>query len=264
MATVTYIPGTKGSGTGEDIWVGKSWLDFENARATAFCLGSGWPVPVHYDYSNRRRGGRASPHRAHTVSGLLTGTTGYATPDESRFLTLPITDSDLIAEGTPGEITLAALVRRNATGFTGEIFSTYNSTAGSWVRVYLNATGTLVARADVVGEGDSQVTLGPGASIGDWEIIQATFVGLDVSLYRKGAADSATLTTSGTPSTSVLEGGGRNVEVGTTWQVDPSAGATGGYDIASGAAYWKGLTGEHFEANYASMATFAAPRAITL
>lgn len=194
----------------------------------AGAFGSGWEMPLGYDYSMRGRPGQ--------VVGSPVRESAFAVMNLANYVETPITDSGLIASGTLGQFTLVAVTSGVPSSGTAGIISTIGTSVQSGFRLGKSAgAGTLSLLADKGSETQSTVTLGAGSSGAGEEFVAVVVNDLNVTLYRRGASDTAMLAGSGSLTISGIEGRGVGWRVGSVYSgsaPDIRIGMAGLYDRA--------------------------------
>ncbi|MGI3168386.1 LamG-like jellyroll fold domain-containing protein [Pseudooceanicola sp. C21-150M6] len=234
MAIQTIIPGADFSESGIGYY-GESWPPI-GALKWAGMFGHAYPEDPSYDYS--LRGKRATMH------GLVTPLTGsYAEPDQVAWWTLPYTDEELLESGVPGSLTIAAVVKWLNNGEDGVPASSYNTSTTPGLKMEVDkAAGTMQMHTYAGGVSADTVSRAPGLSAGGWEFMASVWSPSGMALYRKGAADSAMLVSTGSYVNGSAPGtqNPRAFRVGRDWNGNVAGGcAVAGlavYDIAANSA----------------------------
>jgi hypothetical protein len=186
------------------LWTGAHLPALGGAMEWAGAFGSGWehPLPEVYDYSLQNRPG--------AVVGSPTKEPAFAVLGGANFLTAPILDTDLLANGVSDQFTLVCVATGLPDASIADLVSTRGTSLQSGFALRLDvAPGTLRFFADKGAEPHVSVSLTNGASGDGPQFYAATVNGLDVSLFRRGAQDESMRTGSGVLSTlSGIEGRG--------------------------------------------------------
>ncbi|MDH4539780.1 LamG-like jellyroll fold domain-containing protein [Sulfitobacter faviae] len=228
-------------------WGGVSWPE-ANALQWAGFFGSDWPNNDDtFDQSLR--------YQRATRIGTPARDANSIAPSAASYIQLPYTDTQALAAGVPGEVTLCGLIRGNDANAV--LLSTYANTAQSHLRLYLTASGSLVAAADKGAETQQSVSLARSPASGAWEYIGATFTAAGITVYRRNASDADMLTATAALTISSLEGGGVAFRAGANANTQ---GVDGTAQLASVAVYNKGLSASEHAANYAALKEFSAAR----
>lgn len=218
----------------------------------AGAFGSGWEMPLGYDYSMRGRPGQ--------VVGSPARESAFAVMNLANYVETPISDSGLIAAGTAGQFTLVAVVRGVPATGTASIISTIGTSAQSGFRFGKAAgAGTLSILADKGSETQSTVTLSAGASGTDAEFVAVTVSGLSVAMYRRGAAYTAMRAGSGSLTLSGIEGRDVGWRVGSVY-----SGAAPDLPIAMAGLYDRALTASEISEAYEAAKKRMAGRGVAI
>lgn len=253
MAKIDIISGVDFSANNVG-WVGTHFPSLGGALVWAGALGSGWerPSPEVYDYSLQNRPGM--------IVGAPALEGPWALVDHGNYASTPITDTQLMAEGTANQFTLVAVTRGSPATGNAEIFGTDGTSVQSGFRFRIGAIGTLSVLADNGAETQSSVTLSAAESLAGGEFIATAINGLSCTLYRKGALDAQMVTGEGTFST-LSAIAGRNVG----WRIGAAySGTSGTVRVGMVGMYSRALTASEIGQVYAVARARMAQRGVAI
>ena len=202
---------------------------FGGSLAWAGAFGNGWEQGNAHDFSMNERPG--------VVVGAPAMFTGYASVGVGNYIEAPLTDSGLIASGTGNQFSLVAVVVGLPSSGVSAVISTLGTSAQSGFRFgKASGAGSVTFLADKGLETQSSIT-GPttATAAASPEFMAVTVNGLNVVIYRRGASDTALLSSSGTLSLTGIEGRGVGWRIGNSYSGTPpsiGAGLAGFYNSA--------------------------------
>ena len=192
-------------------WFGEHLPSLGGALEWSGAFGSAWEMPNgDYDYSLQGRPAQ--------VVGTPVLSPAFAEVSEGNYIETPLTDSGVIAAGTPNSLSMVAVVSGIPATGTAAIISTLGTSVQSGFRLgKANGAGSITLLADNGTETQSSISGPSGLSASGAEFIGVSINGLVVNLYRRGLSDSNMCSASGTLSISAIQGRGVGWRIGRSY-----------------------------------------------